>query len=51
MEMKHYEILLKRAKVEAMKIELKKLSPKNIFLNGISDKRLFAGNHNCLPIP
>ena len=30
MEMKHYEILLKRAKLEAMKIELEKLSPKKL---------------------
>ena len=37
--MKHYEILLKRAKVEAMKIELEKLSPEKIFLSGIPDKR------------
>ena len=39
MEMRHYEILLKRAKVEAMKVELEKLSPKKTFLNDISDKR------------
>ena len=39
MEMQQYEILLKRAKLKAMKIELEKLSPQNNFLNGISDKR------------
>jgi len=39
MEMQHYEILLKRAKLKAMQIELEKLSPQNNFLNGISDKR------------
>ena len=39
MEMQQYEILLKRAKLKAMQIELEKLSPQNNFLNGISDKR------------
>ena len=36
MEMRHYEIMLKRAKVEAMKVELEKLSPEKIFLSRIT---------------
>ena len=35
MEMQQYEILLKRAKLKAMQIELEKLSPQNNFLNNV----------------
>ena len=46
MEVKHYEIMLKRAKVEAMKVELEKLSPEKIFLSGITDKHDREGQGN-----
>ena len=40
MEVKQYDILLKRAKVEAMKIELEKLSPEKTIQSGNSDLRV-----------
>ena len=39
MEVKQYDILLKRARLEAMRAELEKLSPKKTTLSGISDQR------------
>ena len=37
MEVELYDLLLKRAQLEAMKIELEKLSPKKINLSGLTD--------------
>ena len=39
MGVKRYDILLKRAELEAMRIELEKFSPKKIILRGITDSR------------
>ena len=39
MEVKQYDILLKRARLEAMRAELEKLSPKKTTLSSISDQR------------